>query len=380
MKLLEASRRLALGTLAVLLVAACGASATDVEPPTAAVNLLALRIQVSPGKEAHVCQLHRMPDAPYVVGLRHESTRGGHHLVLRRTTLPGIPPSLREAFDCDSQASLSLPVGGVLYSAQASTGALMLPPGVGLPITAGEIVLLESHVMNPSSAPLDVTAKVELATSAGADVRSHAGVLAFSAPFIHVTPRSRAEASLGCPIGADITLVSAVGAMSRRGAEFRAFQESPDALATAPFYTSGAWDHPTTLAKDTSLPAGSRLRIRCGYDALNEREERFQGPGPEDERCTFSGLYYPASPLVDERCTAGPDRFGTGRSTCAAALACAEACQPGGAAGSSRVDPCIQRCVASSCPAAGRALVEALACTPDSCPSLRAACVQQGCG
>ncbi len=378
MRPFDLAPRFAIRVLVAILVAGCGVSPNaSVEQGTADSNALTLSSRVMPGAEAHRCQLFSMPNAPYLVGFRHESTRGSHHVVLHRTTLPSIPASLREPFDCNSPASKSLAVGGVLYSAQTSTGSLTLPAGVGLPIVAGAVVLLESHAMNPSSVPLDVAVQLELMTSVEANVHTHAGVLDLSAPFIHVAPRSRAEASLACPLGADITLLTAVGSMSQRGAEFRAFEDKTDAVAAAPFYTSG--DHPTTLAKNTRLTAGSQLRIRCTYNAIQETQDRFQGPGSEDEHCAFSALYYPTSARVDEQCVSAADRFGTGESSCAAALACADTCPPSANDGTPRVDPCIQRCVASSCPSAGRTLVAALACRSGSCAPLRDACIVHTC-
>jgi len=364
--------------LRVLLVAfvafGCGASSPRDEPAMGE-RVLTITTRVMPGEEAQRCQLFVVQTrAPFLGALRHESTRGVHHVALWRTTFRSIPEDRREAFDC---AAAPLPAGsltGALYAAQSSMGSLALPAGVGLALEPTEIVLVETHMLNASAAPLDAAASVTLETRDAATVTTRAGVLSLSAPFIHLAPSSRGDGSLRCPLAADVSLVSAVATMSARGREFRAFADpAADAPSVVPFYVSDA--HPTNLKAPVALAAGTRLRIRCTFDVTRLGAERFQGPSPtDDERCTFSALYFPSAPAVDQTCAADADMVGTGKLSCGATLACADACPSVVGAVADRVDPCIQRCVASSCPGAGRALLDALRCTGEACAASRAAC------
>ncbi len=137
-------------------------------------------------------------------------------------------------------------------------------------------------------------------------MREEAGVLFFYDPFIVVPPGGRASALMRCAIAKEITLLSGVSHMHKRGVGFQAFVDPPSPatdLASTPFYTSSDWNHP------------------------NKCSQSFE--------CV-------------QRCPAGtaPKLGGTGVPD---------------------VAPCWQKCFAESCPSAGAPLLTNLTCVRTKC-------------
>jgi hypothetical protein len=373
----------------VLLVPACSSShaagAPDAAPPlppgVSAVTL-SMESHVLPGTEAHTCEFIVTPTHAdgFVVAASHVYTPGSHHMILFRTDLTAIPPGGDQPVDCYASAAGGpmSHVRGIIYGAQTPTGQMTYPTGVGLPLAAGEVVLMQTHYLNASSQPLDARADLTLDVSDGTGITTHAGVLFFYDPFIDVPPASTtARAQMRCAIPSDITLITAASHYHARGNDYAAYVDPPNAaVATTPFYTSKDWDHPTTLGSPLSIAAGSRVRFSCGYQNADPTKEYFQGQSAaDDEMCTFFAIYYPEMGQDADFCMApgAADMLGTGTQTCSQTLSCLQTCATNGAApialspGHTDVDPCNQKCFVTSCGPAAAKLAALNACVQAMC-------------
>jgi hypothetical protein len=262
---------------------------------------------------------------------------------------------------------------GVVYGSQTPKGAIKMPHDVGLPIAAGDVLLLQSHYLNPGRAALQAHMEVKLDVTTAEHVHTRAGSLIFYDPFIDIPAGGRASAQMRCAIPQDVRLVSVLSHMHKRGVGFSAWLDGADGSMTeAPFYTSKEWDNPVALAKPIDVKAGTRIRFRCDY-ANEGTADVFQGQSADvNEMCAFNAIYYPAMDHAAETCTK-VDVLGAGTRSCKQTLDCVQQCpagtRPTFADGVPDVHPCWQQCLAASCATAAAPFVGALDCIEQNCTS-----------
>jgi hypothetical protein len=365
-------------------------------PPPAGVTpeVFSMQSHVLAGTEAHTCQFVAAPTHAdgYVVAASHVYTPGSHHMLLFRTDLTSIPPGGDQPQDCYATASGGpmSHVRGIIYGAQSPTGHMTYPAGVGLPLAAGEILLMQTHYLDASSQALDARVDLTLEVSDGTGITAHAGALFFYDPFIDVPPASStARASMRCLIPSAVTLLTAASHYHARGDDYAAYVDAPDGTAAAaPFYTSRSWDDPTPLGSPVAVGAGSRIRFSCGYQNTDATKEYFQGQSAaDDEMCTFFAIYYPEMGQDENFCLAAgqADMLGTGKATCYQTLTCLQTCAKNGAPpialspGHTDVDPCNQKCMVGSCPTASAKLDALNECVQAMCAAACADATSSAC-
>jgi hypothetical protein len=342
-----------------------------------------MKASVDAGTEAFKCQYFQLPaGAAYVVAGSHSYTPGSHHMIMFRTDLTAIPSGQDQMMDCyEGTSNVMSHVRGVVYGAQTPTGSQIYPQGIGLEMNAGEVVMMQSHYLNPSGGTLNAEVDVTLTISDGTGITTKAGSLFFYDPFIDVPAGVRgSRATMRCPIPANITLLQANSHFHKRGYDYSAFLDDPSGNeATTPFYTSTDWEHPGNLASPISIAAGSFVRFGCTYDNMNGTQEYFQGPSAQNnEMCMFIGTYYPRMDDPSQEFCLPPrsDEFGTGKVACGATLNCLKKCPPvdisipdGGLPSGTgqEVNSCTQSCFVASCPGVSAKLFALLACTQANC-------------
>ncbi len=322
------------------------------------------------GQEVFKCQVVALPNVTgWMVAGDHSYTAGSHHLLLFNTDLTSIPPGADQVGDCyeGAQSGLMGHVRGMFYGAQAPTGSMQFPAGIGLPTTPGQLLIFQMHYLNATASSLDAKVDVDITLDTGTDITTNAGNLFFYDPFIDVPAGAKAKASMRCLIPKDITLLSAQSHYHARGVGYSAFlDDSAAALASSPFYTSASWSSPALQTMSTSIKGGSHLRFECDYDNSAGTQEYFQGPSAAtNEMCMFIGTYYPDLGSLDDLCEAGPDMFGVGTAKCTDTLSCVSACPQ--LSFDQNAPPCIQKCMVDSCPGASAALFPLLECIGSSC-------------
>src|SRR5262249_11078598 len=113
--------------------------------------VVSMELTVKAGEERHTCQLVALPNDTdaNVVSISHEYTVGSHHFVLFTTDLATIPPDLQGQYDCVfGDEPIMAHSQGVLYAAQSPHGDAPFPPGVGFPLKAHQVLLLQAHYIN----------------------------------------------------------------------------------------------------------------------------------------------------------------------------------------------------------------------------------------
>lgn len=239
--------------LVVLALPGSAAAATIRVPP----------VVVPPRSEREVCQyfetrVGRVGDmlAGYDVRVRGQS----HHFNLFDAS--GIVPYTREQRDGGPSACVADLGMPRLVVAVGPRSSLRLPDDVRLPWSPSQPLLMNMHVVNPTSRPITIRARVKLRlrkAPAGTRIASRWG---------RVTKPIAVEPFTTATVGGTWTLLAPLGVltfsghMHERGVALRAYRD--DVL----IYEQRDWRHPKEVVHRTPevFPAGTRLRIECDYD------------------------------------------------------------------------------------------------------------------
>jgi hypothetical protein len=348
---------------------------------------------VPAGSDTYRCKYVQVPTGAeaMVVAASHTASTGVHHVLVFRTDLPELPPNGDVERDCFAPDDAMPHARAQIYGAQTKNGAFALPPGVGLPLHAGEVLLLQAHDLNAGGVDLDVTVALHLETTA-LPVAQRAGTYFFADPFIDVGAAQKGRAAMRCVFPSSATLLSASAYAHTRATDFAAYLDLPGAPPSAsPFYHAPGFANPLPLQTSLDVPAGAHVRVACAYDNSRGTTELLQGTRQDaDEQCTLSGVYFPDLGADVADCRASPDSFGTGAATCAETRTCVDACPASSAPPSDLglgrdgpIDPCWQRCMVASCADASALLFSLRACqastAPSNCSSEAAACDADTC-
>jgi hypothetical protein len=330
---------------------------------------------VAAGTDSYHCRYVAVQGGDrFLIAASHTYSPATHHLLLFDTDLLAVPAGQDAERDCFAPDDVMLHARAEIYATQSRTGVFTLPAGVGLRLRAGEVLLVEVHYLNATSADVDATATLTIATADS--VTQPAGAFFFADPFIDVPAGQSGSAAMRCALPSDVTLLSTAAYAHARAVDFAAYLDPANGpVAIVPFYHAPGYANPLPIHTMLPVAAGSHVRIACTYQNSGGSSELFQGVlNDRDEQCILSGLYYPGLGADVDNCRASADEFGTGSATCSQTLACAEACPASsapppdlGLGQDGPVDPCWQRCIVASCPDASALLFALRRCQSAAC-------------
>lgn len=330
---------------------------------------------VAPGQEFYGCKLVTAP--PEGLYINREETRfgpGGHHVLLYRTPyteIPltnelGEPVDAREVHDCSAGATALWKVNGVLGGSESfgSKGLLdELPEGVAVAIEPGAVLLMSTHYLNATPAPIEVDSRINLYTIPKSQVVAEAGVLYFDNPIIRVPALGESTARMRCPVPKDISIVSLQSHMHKRGVRFAANVAGAEGTAAGELYATEAWQEPPVAEFNPPLAvaAGQRIDYRCEYQS-SQPHDVVRGLTEADEMCQLIGPYYPRDRRLeaceDEDGVSAATWVGSGTATCAATSDCLQAAAPIEEDGGREA----WACVLNSCAGAAEPMSELVRC------------------
>ncbi|MET0593113.1 MAG: hypothetical protein ABW133_10460, partial [Polyangiaceae bacterium] len=147
-------------------------------------------IKLQPGEERIACIDKRLPTTVPIdmVKISSEVTLGGHHLVFYKS---GATTEQLTPFTC--QTFRDITNGTVpLYIAQKHQTELNFPKGVAYAMPAGQMVRVELHFLNTTTAPLDVTGTVHITDATAGTVTDHANLMFYGNLRINIPAQSMA--------------------------------------------------------------------------------------------------------------------------------------------------------------------------------------------
>jgi hypothetical protein len=164
-----------------------------------------------------------------------------------------------------------------------------MPAGTARTVKTGSQLLLQAHLSNPSPEVVFPSATVDIETSKDENP-TPVGITLFGSTNIHLEPGEREVVTNTCKIEQGLDLYAVLPHMHQAGTGLTLATALPgDPFET--FYTRDpfSFDDQYFDSVDTSLPAGSSIRISCSYDNRSARKVDF-GESNRDEMCFAIGF------------------------------------------------------------------------------------------
>jgi hypothetical protein len=270
-------------------------------------------IPLAPGEEKTVCTTVRLQNTADVdvVALTTTLAPGSHHLILYRSTATVESPTLTPCmtFDTTMQGDVPLLLAGTLDT------SLSLPDGVAYHLAAGQMVKIEAHYINATSAAIEGKGSVAMtlgsseATHQPADVMLCGSVRELKSPGI-----APLQASVVLQPGfyagggdIDLTKLKVFGMTSHEhhlGAGVTIAKATSAADPGASLFSTESWDNPPLEVFDpahlVSFAANQGIRWQCSYDSLHANppptDTTYFGPSAlHNEMCFVAIYYYPSA-------------------------------------------------------------------------------------
>ncbi len=288
---------------AAVVVAGCSSKASD--PPkaaaAAAITIAFPPTAVAPGVEDTQCVVMRLGNvAPLHVGSVHNTLgEASHHLIVYAVndTEEQLAP-----FKCKPFTdTLDPEKGAPLMVTQKKDDLLTLPSGVAFSLAANQMIRLEMHFINATSAPRMVTATSTMTPISDDDFRDEAGFLFIGNPDIKLKPRSTFV--LGPSFFEIPHELSGVKFFAMTGHEHQLGTNVQVATATA-YDDPGKmvydvpgwlWSEPKTEVFETpfTVPDSGGFQFTCSWNNPTDETVSF-GESANAEMCFFWAYYYPS--------------------------------------------------------------------------------------
>ena len=257
-------------------------------------------VTVAPGEENTQCIVTRLGNDELirVHQIHNVLPNGSHHLIVYRTadTEEKLTP-----YDCTPFLdALDPSKGSTVMVTQKHDETLTLPDGVGFSMSPSQMVRLEMHYINTTSASIDVSATSTFVTMPAKAYKDEADFLFIGNPDIDVAAHSKATLGptfFGVPDDlANVKFFGITGHTHQMGTNVTVSaadtQLGPDkSVYDVPGWL---WSEPETVIHDPpfSIPQGGGFRFTCEYNNVGEQQVGF-GESASDEMCFFWGVLLP---------------------------------------------------------------------------------------
>lgn len=283
-------------------------------------------INVPQGYENTQCVIKRLGNpAPIRVNQVHNViSSSSHHMIVYRTT---DTEEQTTPFDCTPFFDTLDPAKGApLVVTQKYDDVLQLPPGVAFSLDANQMIRIELHYLNTTSAPVDVSATATFHTIPDAEFQNEADFLFIGNPDIDIPPNS--SWTLGptwFPVPSEFAgskVFGITGHTHHFGTNVTIAVAPGEAGPDQSVYDvpGWQWDEPATVMHDPpfEIPSGGGFRFTCEWNNTSSQNVGF-GESANAEMCFFWAYYYPSK---GARVCFHSDQAGTWNVCCPGAAIC----------------------------------------------------------
>lgn len=376
-----------------------GSGSTMLDPPASGQGIqLKMSTTIAASTEDERCQFVQTTDEMWVNQQEIRYTPGSHHFILWQTPYTSIPTTDKAGNQVDTSAvfqCLDGPPGnwlvdGLLGGAQSPDQPTFggdFPPGVAIHIPAGSILIMDLHVLNASTSPLDVTVLMNLDTIPHSQVKQEGGIYFFYNPFIRIPANGKSSARMSCPVPNDVTLVNGQTHMHKQGLGGVVNLEDTSGKSLQQLYQTNLWtDPPVTVwhAPPMNLQAGQQIDYQCNYQNPGDTDILQGLSAKTNEMCVWTGAYYPRDTAFEYCNGSGgwgnlgkaATFIGTGTADGPTTMSCLNGAVA--AAMTPNFNDVLYGCVVDSCPAVSAQMTAVIRCAQSSgVANYKTACATQ---
>ncbi len=262
-----------------------GESTTDPGVKTASETFEAGPFTVPSGEDQTFCTYVRAEGDTEqdISAFLTEQTQGGHHLIVYT-----IDHAVDLAPHPCSQGGQ--PSWTQVLATQIESEDIAFPEGVGFRVKAHQQYVMETHFINTTAKPLDVTAKFGVVYAEPGSVKERAATYFFGTMNIDVEPNASATKTAECHPPRDMFVHTMFGHQHRMGTSLDV-QHRPGGKGGDGIYHSTDWENPglTDFGAGMALSTDDVISVTCNWD--NTSGDRLRYP---HEMCYAIGYYWPA--------------------------------------------------------------------------------------
>ena len=320
--------------LALLLSASVGCDSLPVEeeglldltvellPPEFGYQIATEPVEVAGGTEALICSVVRVEPmgdelSVWVNRMESLSSDGSHHMNVLLGQFSFLDAFLGDgAFeeqlgvglgthDCDELTDI-MSTAFPIFPSQRSNQEITMPHGVGIPIVAPIVLVLQHHFVNTRPQPVLINAALNIERVDEAEVEEVAMLVFDDILDLSVPPGGQQVVQRTCGFDRDVQLALVSTHTHERTdcATLNRYDGSTGEIETEPFFVNKSWEAPPILhfAENTFLlPEGDGIHWACHI--ADSRGDGVVNDGTAaGEMCVFAAVAYPA-PLTKEEIT-----------------------------------------------------------------------------
>ena len=290
------------------------------DPPDWGYQISTEPVRIEPWSERFICSVVRIePQADellvWVDELESLSSDSSHHMNVFLGQFSFLDAFLEKGafetqlgvglgtYDCSDLGNI-MEVTFPVFPSQRSNQRITMPAGVGIPLVAPLVLVMEHHYLNLRDQPALVNASLNIQRIEPAAVEHVASLIFDDIPDILVPAGGQKIEARTCALNRDVELALVSTHNHGRGdcATLNRYSAAPDAVDPAPFFVNKSWEAPPILhfARGSfPVAAGDGIHWAChfsdraGEDAVND--------GTADgEMCVFAAVAYPAPRSLQE--------------------------------------------------------------------------------
>jgi hypothetical protein len=181
----------------------------------------------------------------------------------------------------------------IIYASGVNTNAIIFPPGVGLKIAAGQTLILQLHLFNPSGEQLTGTSGIEVVEVEPSEVEQEADLFLPGPLDFALEPNQETSVSSTCTLGVPQSVFAIFPHMHQLGTHFKATL-TVGGTESVLHDDDYQFDHQAFIPFDpVALDQGDSITTQCTWNNTKSVPVGW-GESSESEMC-FSIMYrYPA--------------------------------------------------------------------------------------
>jgi len=274
-------RLIKLFPLLVLLATLLGCSSS---PPPDSFTITASPATVSSGAEIlYLCESFDAPSTPSMVTkILPKYGQGTHHL----DVFQALAPEPKGVWMCpEVWKSTWLPVS--IFG--TTPDAIDVPAGYAIQIPAGAQLVMQRHLLNATSMPLDTTASVTFSLTHDESAQK-AGGFGFESTMISIPPGSaNFPVTTSCVVPSDRHIWDAFFHMHQLGSHAELSLNGERIISQVDTWSFTNQPH---FAVDFDLKKGDVVTLTCYYNN-DTADTVVYGPSTTNEMCAWEGLGFP---------------------------------------------------------------------------------------
>ncbi len=290
----------------------------DARPPTPLATVARMAIGPTPvaaGVESNLCVYRRLDITTDLMAthLTADLQAGTHHMIVYRSaaTVENVVPTPCVSFD----GVIDMNASPILFANRAHVD-FAFPEGVGITLSDGQMLKIETHYLNSGSAAVDARASVTVegtpyGAAAARDFQA-AGLGLWGTRVFSIAPLSPASTGVHFQSGiAGTRAFAATSHQHRLGTRVRAWGGAEGDLTRSILDDTASFDTPKLWLLDLPLTFDGKNGLSYACDWHNPTANAVTyGDGVSQEMCFVGVYYYPAQPghgfdvCIDGHCPA----------------------------------------------------------------------------